>query len=209
MLAQVTLDEHGLKQLTPVAGEDGSGGSGTLEDADFPVGYVYTQFPQQSAPADLGLPGTWTEITSNYAGRFFRAEGGNAAAFGCCQSESNKWIGGSCITVYTNSVCLPSHCHQYLQDETISTCPHYWPYLTYGCCRTATGSWYNCLSYVAEEVICPACVGSGGYVRTHLPIHLTTLESNCSGHCHQVTLSSSCNETRPINYSIRIWKRTA
>ena len=209
MLAQVTLDEHGLKQLTPVAGEDGSGGSGTLEDADFPVGYVYTQFPQQSAPADLGLPGTWTEITSNYAGRFFRAEGGNAAAFGCCQAESNKWTNScSCKCTDTNSNSIPLHRHAYSRDPGPSNCIHYWPYLSYGCHKSTNCYFYNQTSYVAEEVFGIACIG-GNYYMAHLPIHLTSLDGNCSGHRHQVTLSSSYSETRPINYSIRIWKRTA
>ena len=46
-----------------------------------PVGFVYIQFPNQSAPGDI-LAGTWEEITSQYAGLFFRAEGGNANPFG-------------------------------------------------------------------------------------------------------------------------------
>lgn len=211
MLAQVTLDEHGLKQLTPVAGEDGSGGGGTLEDTDFPVGYVYTQFPQQSTPSELGLPGTWTEITSNYAGKFFRAEGGNAAAFGCCQSETNKWWSSSPSKVQgTCQVGLPSHCHAYSQDNTPASCYHCWPYISYG-----VQSIYDCMPvgqtvYVAMEAM--GYIGGCNWdpsCRVHLPMHLCSLTSTGSEHSHVVSLTSSCNETRPINYSIRIWKRTA
>jgi len=45
-----------------------------------PVGFVYIQFPGMSLPSDL-MMGTWSNISSNFAGDFFRAEGGNALAF--------------------------------------------------------------------------------------------------------------------------------
>lgn len=212
MLAQVTLDEHGLKQLTPVAGEDGSGGSGTLEDTDFPVGYVYTQFPQQSTPSALGLPGTWTEITSNYAGRFFRAEGGNAAAFGCCQSETNKWWSSSPSKIQgTCRAGLPSHCHAYSQDSGVTSCYYCWPYISYGnqfvCCVWPT--WYSTVYKAVEAIGYVSGCNWSPMCLVHLPMHLCSLTSTGSEHSHVVSLTSSCNETRPINYSIRIWKRTA
>lgn len=50
------------------------------------IGHVYIQFRKQSAPADLYPGTTWTNISSTYAGRFFRAEGGSAAAFGSTQA---------------------------------------------------------------------------------------------------------------------------
>lgn len=50
------------------------------------VGHVYIQFRGQSAPADLYPGTTWSNISSTYAGRFFRAEGGSAAAFGRTQA---------------------------------------------------------------------------------------------------------------------------
>lgn len=210
MLAQVTLDEHGLKQLTPVAGEDGSGGSGTLEDTDFPVGYVYTQFPQQSTPSELGLPGTWTEITSNYAGKFFRAEGGNAAAFGCCQSETNKWWSSSPSKVQgTCQVGLPSHYHKYSQEQGNATCYHCWPYISYGVQYMCDAHPYCQTVYKAVEAMGYVSGNWDPSCRVHLPMHLCSLNSVGSEHSHVVSLTSSCNETRPINYSIRIWKRTA
>jgi hypothetical protein len=51
-----------------------------VADAQYPVGYVYTQYPGTSDPATL-FGGTWLNITSLYAGLFFRAEGGAALAF--------------------------------------------------------------------------------------------------------------------------------
>jgi hypothetical protein len=40
-----------------------------------PLGYVYTQYPGQLSPVEMNLKGTWDDITDQYAGLFFRAEG--------------------------------------------------------------------------------------------------------------------------------------
>ena len=68
-------------------------------DITHPIGEVYIQFPQQSAPADLynrnGIVSGWHNISSSYAGRFFRAEGGSAAAFGTAQGGGAPNITGS------------------------------------------------------------------------------------------------------------------
>lgn len=47
----------------------------------FDIGHIYTQYPGKSDPSTLGWYGTWTNISSTFAGDFFRAEGGNATAF--------------------------------------------------------------------------------------------------------------------------------
>ena len=47
----------------------------------YPVGYVYWQFPTKDSPADMGFIGSWTNISSDFPGDFFRAEGGEASAF--------------------------------------------------------------------------------------------------------------------------------
>lgn len=46
-----------------------------------PVGTIYTQLPGKSAPATLYPGTTWSNISSAFAGAFFRAEGGKAVAF--------------------------------------------------------------------------------------------------------------------------------
>lgn len=51
-----------------------------------PVGFIYVQYPNQTDPTTL-FGGTWQNISSQYAGRFFRAEGGDAVAFGSNQAE--------------------------------------------------------------------------------------------------------------------------
>ena len=47
----------------------------------YPIGYVYWQFPGKDSPDDMSLIGTWANISSTFAGDFFRAEGGDASAF--------------------------------------------------------------------------------------------------------------------------------
>lgn len=60
-----------------------------------PVNFIYIQFRGQSAPADLYPRTTWQNISSTYAGRFFRAEGGSAVAFGSQQGGGLPNITGS------------------------------------------------------------------------------------------------------------------
>ena len=60
--------------------------TGNHPKGTLPVGTVYVQYPEQSEPASI-FGGTWSNISSQYAGRFFRAEGGNAVAFGSGQAE--------------------------------------------------------------------------------------------------------------------------
>ncbi|MCZ4065657.1 hypothetical protein NAI82_09500 [Oxalobacter sp. JAC-2022] len=69
------------------------GGGGVISAAP-PVGAVYVQFPGESAPADI-YGGEWTNISAQFAGQFFRAEGGNAAAFGSSQNGGAPNITGS------------------------------------------------------------------------------------------------------------------
>lgn len=52
-----------------------------------PVGFVYTQLPDQAPPNMIWPRFSWTEISSDYAGLFFRAEGGNSSSFGALQGD--------------------------------------------------------------------------------------------------------------------------
>lgn len=48
----------------------------------FKIGYIYIQYPGKQSPSELGYYGTWENKSAECAGDFFRAEGGNAVAFG-------------------------------------------------------------------------------------------------------------------------------
>ena len=57
-----------------------------------PIGFLYTQLPNQSSPSLLWPNMEWTEVTQSYAGLFFRAEGGNSSSFGEQQSPSSPHL---------------------------------------------------------------------------------------------------------------------
>ena len=121
-----------------------------------PVGSIYVQFPGQAAPSDL-FGGTWSNVSSSYAGRFFRAEGGSAAAFGSAQN------GG-----------LPDHTH------------------------IVNIAWGNGGSSSTPMLRGEADNDNlAGY---------KTFESNGS---NRNALYGAATEVRPVNQTIRIWKRTA
>lgn len=73
-----------------------TGGEGWVPDdaPTMPVGAVYVQFSGQTDPTTL-FGGTWENISSQYAGLFFRAEGGSAAAFGETQAGGAPNITGT------------------------------------------------------------------------------------------------------------------
>ena len=54
-----------------------------------PIGFVYTQLPDQSQPANIWPSFNWTDVTSSYAGLFFRAEGGGSEKFGSVQQDNS------------------------------------------------------------------------------------------------------------------------
>ena len=55
---------------------------------NLPIGFIYFQLRGQSTPDVLfGTSGKWQDISSTYAGEFFRAVGGNSASFGSKQNE--------------------------------------------------------------------------------------------------------------------------
>lgn len=61
-----------------------------------PIGFVYWQLPGKSAPGDMYPGTTWDNVSDEFAGDFFRAEGGRALAFASGrQSDAIRNITGS------------------------------------------------------------------------------------------------------------------
>ena len=150
-------------------------------DIMWPIGVVYTQYPQQKSPQELFPDTTWEVV--NYEGAFFRAAGGNAAAFNggkqgqSIQSHSHSfsWSGS-----HSHGVTDPGHSHGIptgTQDN------HTGDYNDHG------------YDYEGEKRTSSS--------KTGISVAGTTI--SISG----TTGSSGGNETRPENYTIRIWKRTA
>ena len=127
-----------------------------------PVGSIYIQLAGQDDPATL-FGGTWSNISSSYAGLFFRAEGGAAAAFGGSQTGGLPNISG----------------YHYSAKGYVRSMNATGPFSV-----SATGN------------------GPDGSTNDNT-IQITFSASNAN------SLYGAATEVRPINSTVRIWKRTA
>jgi len=116
-----------------------------------PVGFIYFQLRGQPAPGEL-FSGDWQDISSQYAGLFFRVEGGNAAAFGS-EPQAQE---------------VQSHRHTYYGQNNV-------------------GDWTN--------------------ITTNKPDNNWKPMANAPA--QRNTSYEGDTETRPVNTTIRVWKRTA
>ena len=131
-----------------------------------PLGFIYIQFRDQAGPNTLFPGTTWQNISSTYAGRFFRAEGGASASFGGQQAGGLPNITGS----VTSGQGI-------LQRTSASTGALY--FYDYS---QKTSRWND---------------GGDNY----LTIALDASRSS--------SLYGAASEVRPINETVRIWKRIA
>jgi len=152
----------------------------------WPVGITYVQYPQQKSPQELFPKTTWEEIS--YDGAFFRASGGNAAAF--IEKSGNLVKQGQSIQSHKHSASFSGNKQTgdvYLNNNVNSGSP--------------IGSCSGVFSSIGSSSI---NLDSGSW------------SSRPSGFRLSITPSGSVSigntgdkETRPDNYTIRIWKRTA
>ena len=63
-----------------------------IESNLVPIGFIYVQLPSQPEPKTLWQLVEWKDVTSDYAGLFFRAEGENAEPFGQLQNENSPRV---------------------------------------------------------------------------------------------------------------------
>ena len=75
------FDSLGVTNDVIVGGAVTINGSISAVLGELPIGSTIVQFPNKKSPSELGLVGTWENISSEFAGDFFRAEGGNASTF--------------------------------------------------------------------------------------------------------------------------------
>ena len=78
----------------------------TLEQNSIPKGFIYVQFPKHSAPTTLWPNTHWEDVTKEYSGLFFRAEGQESVEFGEVQEENYPGV-----TEYL------THCQSFKHDE--------------------------------------------------------------------------------------------
>lgn len=57
-----------------------------------PIGYIYKQLPFEKMPNELWPWTHWNEVSSTYAGVFFRVVGGDAKGFNATQAENSPRV---------------------------------------------------------------------------------------------------------------------
>lgn len=140
-----------------------------------PVGSVYVQFSGQTDPTTL-FGGTWDNVSSTYAGLFFRAEGGDAATFGNTQTGGAPNISGR---GYDNL----SKGNSSQINSTMSSSSALFP---------------------SSSSISISAMPWGGNISVSATTYGLELDASKSN-----ALYGASNEIRPVNSTIRIWKRTA
>jgi len=76
-----------------------------------PIGFIYTQYSGQPDPTAIWPGVSWKDITANYAGLFFRAEGGNSAPFGTVQDADSPrvtYIENADTPPYAHAISIPA-----------------------------------------------------------------------------------------------------
>lgn len=95
--------------------------------ASLPIGFIYFQLRGQSTPDMLfKTTGKWQDISSTYAGEFFRAVGGNSGSFGGTQTEGLPNITGT----LTNTVLFKNDVSYRSSGAFTHTVDEYGQYVT-------------------------------------------------------------------------------
>lgn len=143
------------------------------------INETYVQFPQQASPQNLFICTKWTEL--NYSGAFFRASGGNAADFIEKSGELIKQIGQN-----------KKHTHEVRTPEGKFSCTFpdtYQESDTSGCFTSIGGLISKTAGSRADSE----------FFAGHVYLNSVKLTTTDNGD----------DETRPDNYTVRIWKRIA
>lgn len=183
----------------------------TVLNALMPVGYVYVQYPQTKSPEELWPGFTWQ--VKDYSGAFFRSSGGNANGYASCTDVLSNCRQSSQNAYHNHTVCNHSH-----SATTNSTGGGKFNFAFNGCygtmipvggvsecfCIYATGTTYqNISNYTAFSGLgCTICLRDHSHTVTGGGVCGTLPYTSYNG-------SSTNQEARPENYTIRVWVRTA
>ena len=200
-------------------------------DAAHPVDEIYIQYPTQKAPADLynvgGVRSTWEDITSEYDGAFFRAY-----KSGTSKSFADSTVNPNQLNTYKQDSANKSHNHgkntgssyaklgstaspsEASSFTTTSDGSHGHDVLIY------TGGKSGISNVYGGSLIASNCgAGSSRDYQTNYSHNGTfgPIIKSGGSHSHRIyqgTHSHSISsdgetESRPQNFAIRIWKRTA
>ena len=142
------------------------------------VGKRITQYPQEESPTDVYPCTSWQEIS--YDGAFFRASGGNAAAFieksGVLSKQAGQNLSHTHSITHSHNITDPGHSHGIPTGS-----------------QDGHNGGYNDHGYSFETN------NSTTLSKTRITVDSFSGDSGSSGG----------DENRPANYTIRVWKRTA
>lgn len=153
-----------------------------------PAGTMYIQFKGGKTPSEL-FGGTWYNVSSEFAGMFFRAEGGNAAAFGSDQEQS--------VQAHTHTI---NHTHTRGSME-----------ITGRIVTQGTEDKYSSASGAFSIEKSVTGYGGGHNGDSESPAFNFTASDGWTGSTSTPSATNSGSyggtETRPVNSTIRIWRR--
>lgn len=198
-----------IRQL--IVGNDNLNLKQIFFDASHPVDSTYVQYPQQKSPEDVfnkdGVTSTWQVI--NYSGAFFRAEGGNAATFIketdslIKQSEGTKVNGLSLSKsggAYKTGSCYGNSQTISLSGGNHSHSSPAWKWGNHG----GDGTTY--VRTTASQEGGNWVTGDSGNLS--MSGTMTPSITDNIGVTDNISYSiSGDSETRPSNFTVRIWKR--
>lgn len=157
-------------------------------DLVHPIGEVYVQYPKCPSPNELwGDVSEWTDISADYAGCFFRAVGGNAANF----------IASGTLTPQDDMIKTHNTGNMSAHATGFVACDREGLFNGRG---TLTTDSEGTITLEGGVKWAGGNNGDGGRPnRMNLNLQ----------HYHTYGTAQANPETRPKNFSIKIWKRTA
>ncbi len=167
-----------------------------FRDRIYPIGITYVQYPQQKSPEEL-FPGTTWEVI-DYDGAFFRASGGNADGFIEESGDLSK-----------QAEDIKGHTHEFAVSGDTGN-------MSANATGKVVSSWEGLfngrsISYSGNMAATGSITWAGG--DNSGGSNPTTLSINVE-HTHSFEFSgeteaNSGTETRPENYTVRVWKRVS
>jgi len=194
---RATSAETALQNLTNSAFKT------TLFNFCYPIGVTYVQYPQQESPNVLfaGTDSVWQVI--DYGGAFFRAQGGNAETFS--EKTDDLKLQSDCIKETTVSVSGGSHSHGG-QTGNVTGSGTTWEH-NHPINKTGANAGRNDSGYLTVADHQSDFTGTINSFNANLQ-HTHSIPD--SGNLTMTgTIGAENTETRPKNYTIRVWKRIA
>lgn len=204
----VSTDPSYIQNKPPIWIASGSNSEqiGSVFDIVHPIGEVYVQYPGKKSPQALwGTISTWTDITADYNGAFFRTykNGTSGDFFDYGTQLGNAQAEGTNV----NGMKINSKDDGSGTDNTTSGIVE----------SSKTSGWAKPVGFTVGDasptrsgIVSSITSGQGVWQATGTNKSIVegyTMNFNIA-HTHNAYLKSSDTETRPKNYAIRIWERT-